>query len=68
MTNEPRRDSDLEWLDHVRPTGLVLSPTVVKERGLVPERQTQADNDAFAICLDPEEANPAIAQTLGFLS
>ncbi|MEZ5847255.1 MAG: DNA methyltransferase [Geminicoccaceae bacterium] len=68
MTNEPRRDPDLEWLDHVRPTGLVLSPTVVKERGLVPERQTQADNDAFAIWLDPEEANSAIADPWNFFN
>jgi hypothetical protein len=32
------RDPDLEWLDLIRPTGLVLSPTVIKERGLIPER------------------------------
>jgi hypothetical protein len=48
MTESALRDPDLEWLDHVRPTGLVLSPTVIKERTLVPERQTQADTALVA--------------------
>jgi len=50
------RDPDLEWLDLIRPTGLVLSPTVIKERGLIPERQTAADSAAFAACLSEEGA------------
>ncbi len=44
MAEDSVRDPDLEWLDHVRPVGLVLSPTVIKERTLVPERQTQTDS------------------------
>ena len=44
------RDPDLEWLDHVPPTGLVLSPIVIKERTLVPERQTQADTAQSLSC------------------
>ena len=54
------RDPDLEWLDLIRPTGLVLSPTVIKERGLVPERQTAADSAAFAACLSEE--GPALPE------
>ena len=53
------RDPDLEWLDLVRPTGLVLSPTVIKERGLVPERQTAIDSALFAACLGTED-EPAL--------
>jgi len=54
------RDPDLEWLDLIRPTGLVLSPTVIKERGLVAERQTAADSAAFAACLSEE--GPALPE------
>ena len=53
------RDPDLEWLDHVQPTGLVLSPTVIKERGLVPERQTGADSAAVAGLLSADDG-PAL--------
>jgi hypothetical protein len=55
------RDPDLEWLDLVKPRGLVLSATVVKERGLVPERQTGADSAAFAACLGGED-EPAVPE------
>jgi hypothetical protein len=50
MTVDIVRDPDLEWLDHAKPTGLVLSPTVIKERTLVPERQTQADTAQSRRC------------------
>jgi hypothetical protein len=55
------RDADLEWLDLIRPTGLVLSPTVIKERGLVPERQTGADSAGLATCLGGQEG-PALPE------
>jgi len=55
------RDPDLEWLDLVRPTGLVLSATVIKELGLVPERQTGVDSAAFAACLGGED-EPALPE------
>jgi hypothetical protein len=54
------RDPELEWLDLIRPTGLVLSPTVIKDRGLIPERQTPADSAAFAACLSEE--GPALPE------
>lgn len=59
------RDPDLEWLDHVRPTGLVLSPTVIKERTLVPERQTQADTALVAERLGVDDG-PALADPWAF--
>ena len=43
MTADVRRDPDLEWLDHVRPVGLVVAPMLLKDLGLVPVRQTPAD-------------------------
>ena len=55
------RDPDLEWLDLIRPTGLVLSPTVIKERGLVPERQTAADSAALRRLPDSEDG-PALPE------
>jgi hypothetical protein len=45
---ERKRDQDLEWLHHVRPTGLVVPPLVLKELGLAPTRQTQADSAVVA--------------------
>lgn len=63
---EITRDPDLEWLDHVQPTGLVLSTTVIKERGLVPERQTQVNTAEVATFLDPEPGEPALSDYWSF--
>lgn len=60
------RDPDLEWLDLVQPTGLVLSRTVIKERTLVPERQTQTDTAAVGTYLGPEDG-PALADPWAFV-
>ena len=43
MAEQVFYDPDLEWLDHVSPVGLVIAPNLIKEIGLVPERQTQTD-------------------------
>ena len=40
MAAELKRDPDIEWLDHVRPIGLVVAPVLLKELGLTPSRQT----------------------------
>ena len=37
MPEPPRFDPDLEWLDLVRPVGLVVAPSLLKELGLTPE-------------------------------
>jgi hypothetical protein len=55
MPEPPRFDPDLEWLDLVRPVGLVVAPSSLKELGLTPELQTRADNAAVAELLRPEE-------------
>ena len=48
MAAEIKRDPDLEWLDYVRPVGLVVAPVLLKELGLAPSRQTQADTAVIA--------------------
>ena len=50
---EPKTfDPDLEWMDHVRPVGLVVAPLVLKRLEAIPERQSQTDNDAAKALLD----------------
>ncbi len=56
MATEIKRDPDLEWLDHVQPVGLVVAPTLLKELGLAPLRQTQADSAQVAELLKAEGA------------
>jgi hypothetical protein len=48
MAPEIKRDPDLEWIDFVRPVGLVVAPVLLKELGLAPLRQTQADTAVIA--------------------
>ncbi|NBC34024.1 MAG: N-6 DNA methylase [Alphaproteobacteria bacterium] len=67
MAETLNRDPDLEWLDHVSPTGLVLSPTVIKEHALVPAHQTQADSAAAAEHLDPDPERPALPDPWAFV-
>jgi hypothetical protein len=67
MPDTPRFDPDLEWLDLVRPVGLVVAPSLLKELGLVPPLQTRADNAAAAELLAPEdEDGPALTDAWAF--
>src|SRR5262245_13360555 len=73
MVAELKRDPDLEWLDHVQPVGLVVAPVVLKELGLAPSRQTQADTAVVAEQIDADcsksalrEAWPLFAKVLGW--
>jgi len=58
MAVEIKRDPDLEWLDHVQPVGVVVAPIVLKDLGLAPSRQTQADTAAVAEHLDEDSSRP----------
>jgi len=60
MAPELKRDPDLEWLDHVQPVGLVVAPIVLKELGLAPSRQTQADTAIVAEQIDGDTTKPAL--------
>jgi hypothetical protein len=67
MIDEIKRDPDLEWLDHVRPVGLVVAPVLLKELGLAPTRQTQADNAMVAEHIGEDESRPALTDIWGFV-
>jgi hypothetical protein len=74
MTAELKRDPDLEWLDHVQPVGLVVAPIMLKELGLSPSRQTQADTALVGEQIDGDSTKPALhepwqlfAKVLGWL-
>jgi hypothetical protein len=62
MAPELKRDPDLEWLDHVPPVGLVVAPIVLKELGLAPSRQTQADTAVVAEQIDGDSTKPALRE------
>jgi hypothetical protein len=62
MAPELKRDPDLEWLDHVQPVGLVVAPIVLKELGLAPSRQTQADTAVVAEQIDGDSTKPALRE------
>ena len=67
MPDPPRFDPDLEWLALVRPVGLVVAPSLLKELGLAPQLQTRADNAAVAEVLRPEdEEGPALSNAWAF--
>lgn len=60
MTDAYNFDPDIEWLDHLRPTGVVVSPTVIKELGLAPERQDAVDTEAVRALLNADLEGPAL--------
>jgi N-6 DNA Methylase len=60
MAAEIRRDPDLEWLDHVQPIGLVVAPILLKELGLAPTRQTQADTAMVVEYFNGDASKPAL--------
>ena len=59
MAAEITRDPDLEWIDYVRPVGLVVAPVLLKELGLAPSRQTQADTAVIAAHVREDSSKPA---------
>ncbi len=61
-------DPDLEWLDHVQPVGLVVAPNLIKELGLIPERQTQAETAEVAELIETELTKSALADPWAFMS
>ena len=59
MAAEITRDPDLEWIEYVRPVGLVVAPVLLKELGLAPSRQTQADTAVIAAHVREDSSKPA---------
>ncbi len=67
MVTEIYRDPDLEWLDHVPPVGLVVAPTLLKELGLAPLRQTPIDTGVVGELVGAELSKPALADPWAFV-
>lgn len=66
MSEDINRDPDIEWLDHVRPVGLVVAPSLIKEVGLSPTRQTVVDTAEAAEQIDVEGTGPALSDPWAF--
>jgi hypothetical protein len=67
MASEIYRDPDLEWLDHVPPVGLVVAPTLLKELGLLPLRQTPIDTGLVAEIIGADLSKPALTDPWAFV-
>ena len=59
-------DPDTEWLDHVRPTGLVVARAILKELGLVPLRQSPLDSSTAARFVAWDREAPALPDPWAF--
>ena len=66
MAAELKRDPDLEWIDYVRPVGLVVAPILLKELGLAPSRQTQADTAVVAAHIGEDSSEPGFKNPWSF--
>jgi hypothetical protein len=60
MAIDINRDQDLEWLDHVPPVGLVVAPTLLKELGLIPSRQSAIETGEVAEIIGDDLATPRL--------
>jgi hypothetical protein len=66
MAVEIKRDPDLEWVEHVRPVGVVVAPIVLKNLGLAPSRQTAADTAGVAERLGEDVSKPGFLHPWSF--
>jgi hypothetical protein len=62
------RDPDFDWLDMLQPTGLVVGRNLLRELGLVPERQTQVQSTEAAAFIEEDTDKPSLKDTWGFVS
>jgi hypothetical protein len=67
MPIEHNRDPDLEWIDHVPPVGLLVAPSLLKELGLPPQRQTPIDTGIVAELIGTDATKPALADPWPFV-
>jgi hypothetical protein len=66
MVTDLKGDPDVEWLDHVQPVGLVVAPLLLRELGLTPSRQTQADTAVLVPLVGDDSSNPAVQNAWPF--
>lgn len=67
MAIDFNHDPDLEWLDHVPPVGLVVAPTLLKELGLIPSRQTPIETGEVGEIIGDDLAKPALSDPWAFV-
>jgi N-6 DNA Methylase len=67
MALDINRDPDLEWLDHVPPIGLVVAPTLLKELGLIPTRQSPIETGEVGEIIGDDLATPALSDPWTFV-
>lgn len=67
MAIDINRDPDLEWLDHVPPVGLVVAPTLLKELGLIPSRQSTIETGEVAEIIGDDLATSALSDPWAFV-
>ena len=67
MAAELNRDPDLEWLDHVQPVGLVVAPSLLKDLGLSPIRQSPIDTGVGAELIERDMTKPALPDPWAFV-
>jgi hypothetical protein len=66
--SEQLPNPDVEWLDHVRPVGLVVAPSLLEELGLTPLRQSPIDSALAAEYLEPDVDKPALPDPWAFFA
>src|SRR5262245_16393359 len=63
---DARPDPETEWIDHVRPTGLVVAAAILKELGVTPLRQTPLDSETTKAVLAEGSDGPALPDPWAF--
>jgi hypothetical protein len=68
MATETLRDPDFDWLDMLQPTGLVVGRNLLRELGLVPERQTKVQSAEAEAFIEADTDKPALKDPWGFVA
>jgi hypothetical protein len=68
MATETPRDPDFDWLDMLQPTGLVAGRNLLRELGLIPERQTKVQSAEAEAFIEADTGQPALKDPWGFFA
>jgi hypothetical protein len=68
MPTETLRDPDFDWLDMLQPTGLVVGRNLLREFGLIPERQTRVQSAEAEAFIEADTAKSALRDPWGFFA
>src|SRR5260370_36089572 len=67
MATETLRDPDFDWLDMLQPTGLVVGRNLLRELGLIPERQTKVHSAEAEAFIEADTDKPGLKDPWGFV-